>query len=203
MGGILFAAGQVPADLGATIDANWQKVPLATSLNNPMSLAVAPDGRVFIVEQAGAVKIYNPATNSTSLAGQLSTYTQSEQGLLGIALDPDFETNNWLYLFWSPSAGTDQRLSRFTLVGNQLDLASEKILLTFATDRTNTNHVAGSLAFGPGGELYIATGDNTNPFASDGFNPIDERPGWTIFRLRSEPPATSTTSTERSCGSSR
>ena len=63
------------------------------------------------------------------MAGQLSVYTGSEQGLLGIALDPDFETNNWVYLFWSPSAGTNQRLSRFTLVGNQLDMASEKILL--------------------------------------------------------------------------
>jgi glucose/arabinose dehydrogenase/type 1 glutamine amidotransferase len=187
LGGILFAAGQAPADLGATINANWRKVELATNavdpmnIRNPMSLEVASDGRVFFVERFGKVKIYNPATNSTSLAGELSTFTGSEQGLLGIALDPDFETNNWIYLFWSPSAGTNQRLARFTLVDNQLDMSSQKILLEFPTNRSSTNHVAGSLAFGPGGELYISTGDNTNPFQSDGFNPIDERPGRAIF----------------------
>ena len=182
LGGILFAAGQAPSDLGATIDANWRKVDLATELNNPMSLDVAPDGRVFFVERAGAVKIYNPASGATSVAGQLSTYTGAEHGMLGIALDPDFETNHWIYLFWSPAGVTsDQRLSRFTLVGEQLDVASEKILLTFHTDRSGTNHEAGSLAFGPEGELYISTGDNTNPFQSNGFAPIDERPGRSKF----------------------
>ncbi len=187
LGGILYAAGQAPADLGATINANWRKVDLATNatnptnVSNPMSLEVASDGRVFFVERGGAVKYYNPASNSTSVAGQLSVFHGSEQGLLGIELDPDFAINNWVYLFWSPSAGTNQRLSRFTLVGNQLDLPSEKVLLEFPTDRSNTNHVAGSLAFGPGGELYISTGDNTNPFESSNFTPIDERPGRAIF----------------------
>ena len=57
----------------------------------------------------------------------------------------------------------------------------KKSCLTFHTDRSSTNHEAGSLAFGPGGELYISTGDNTNPFESNGFNPIDERPGRAIF----------------------
>jgi glucose/arabinose dehydrogenase len=190
LGGILFAAGQAPSDLGATIDANWQKVELATNLNNPMSLEVAPDGRVFFVERGGtetdgtgrdALKIYDPATGTTSVAGRLSAYTGGEHGVLGLALDPAFETNRWIYIFWSPSGGSDQRLSRFTLVDNQLDLASQKILLTFHTDRSGTNHEAGSLAFGPGGELYLSTGDNTNPFESDGFNPIDERPGRARF----------------------
>jgi glucose/arabinose dehydrogenase len=181
LGGILFAAGQAEADLGATIDANWREVELATSLNNPMSLEVAPDGRVFFVERGGTVKIYNPATGATSVAGQLSTYTGAEHGMQGIALDPDFETNHWIYLYWSPSGGSDTRLARFTLVGNQLDMASQETLLNVHTDRSNTNHEAGSLAFGPDGALYLSTGDNTNPFESSGFNPIDERAGRAIF----------------------
>ena len=89
LGGILFAAGQAEADLGATIDANWQKVDLATSLSSPMSLEVVPDGRVFFVERGGAVKIYNPATGTTGVAGQLNTYSGGEHGMLGIALDPE------------------------------------------------------------------------------------------------------------------
>jgi glucose/arabinose dehydrogenase/type 1 glutamine amidotransferase len=179
LGGILDAAGQIPSDGGATVDANYRKVVLEPDVLNPMSLAVAPDGRVFVVERGGAVKIYNPATNSTNVAAQLNVYTGGEHGLLGIALDPNFAANGWLYLFWSPNvAASDQRLSRFTLVGNQLDLSSQKILLSFHTDRfAGAGHEAGSLAFGPGGELYISTGDDTDPFESNGFTPIDERPG--------------------------
>ena len=183
LGGIEYAAGQIPSDGGATVDANYRKVVLEPDVVNPMELALAPDGRVFFAERGGAVKVFNPASGLTSIAGQLSVYQGGEHGLLGLALDPNFSTNQWIYLFWSPSgAASDQRLSRFTLVGNQLDLASQKILLTFHTDRTaNTNHEAGSLAFGPGGELYISTGDDTNPFESSGFDPIDERPGRSAF----------------------
>jgi cytochrome c len=179
LGGILYAAGQIPSDSGATVDANFQKVVLEDDVLNPMSLEVAPDGRVFFVERGGAVKIYNPATNLTTLAAQLSVFTGGEHGLLGIALDPNFASNGWVYLFWSPAGvESNTRLSRFTLVGNQLDLSSQKILLSFHTDRfAGTGHEAGSLAFGPGGELYISTGDDTNPFESDGFAPIDERAG--------------------------
>jgi glucose/arabinose dehydrogenase len=179
LGGILYAAGQIPSDDGATVDANYRKVVLEADTLNPMELALAQDGRVFFVERGGAVKIYNPALGSTSVAGQLSVFTGGEHGMLGIALDPNFQANQWIYLFWSPAGpASDQRLSRFTLVGNQLDMASEKILLTFHTDRfAGAGHEAGSLAFGPGGELYISTGDDTNPFESNGYTPIDERPG--------------------------
>jgi glucose/arabinose dehydrogenase len=179
LGGILYAAGQIPSDGGATVDANFQKVVLEDDILNPMSLDVAPDGRVFFVERGGAVKIYNPVSETTNVAAQLNVFAGGEHGLLGIALDPNFASNGWIYLFWSPNiAAPDQRLSRFTLVGNQLDLSSQKILLTFPTDRfAGAGHEAGSLAFGPGGELYICTGDDTNPFESDGFTPIDERAG--------------------------
>jgi len=183
LGGIHYAAGQIPSDGGGAVDANFQKVVLEPDVLNPMELAVAPDGRVVFIERGGAVKIYNPALGATSVAGQLSVYAGGEHGLLGLALDPDFQTNHWVYLFWSPSGvASDQRLSRFTLVGDQLDMASQKILLTFHTDRSaSTNHEAGSLAFGPAGELYISTGDDTNPFESNGFAPIDERPGRSAF----------------------
>ncbi len=70
-----------------------------------------------------------------------------------------------------------QRVSRFALPGETLDLASEKVLLEIPTQRKECCHSAGSLAFGPEGNLYIAVGDNTNPHNPGYYNSIDERPG--------------------------
>ncbi|HJS06592.1 MAG TPA: ThuA domain-containing protein, partial [Pirellulales bacterium] len=182
LGGIQFAAGQSPADLGATIDANWQKVELSTGLNNPVSLAIAPSGEVYFVELGGRVKIYNPSSGLTTVAANLSVFAQGEDGLLAIALDPDFAENRWIYLYYSPAGPTHvNRVSRFTLNGGTLDLGSERVLLTIPTNRVQfgqqDGHSGGSLAFGPGGVLYISTGDDTVPFESDGYTPIDERVG--------------------------
>ena len=181
LGGILFAAGQAPADLGATVDANWQKIDLATSLSNPVSLAVAPSGEVYFIELGGNVKVYNPTSGQTSVAGTLSVFAQGEDGLLAIALDPNFAQNRWIYLYFSP-AGTAQlnRLSRFTLNGGLLDLGSEQVVLTVATTRVQSGqsdgHSGGSLAFDSNGILYLSTGDDTVPFESNGYSTIDEQP---------------------------
>jgi len=179
LGGIQWAAGVVPGDAGASVNTNYQKTVLDDNTLDPMQLDVAPDGRVFYVQRGGAVKVWSPATSSTTTIATIPVVTVNEDGLLGIALDPNFATNNWIYLFYSPQPATanEQHVSRFTLVGNQLDMASEKILLRIPTQRSNCCHSAGSLGFGPDGSLYIAAGDNTNPFDSSGFDPIDERPG--------------------------
>jgi cytochrome c len=178
LGGIEWAARVKDGDAGATSELNFQKVVLDATPLNPMELAVAPDGRVFYIERAGRLKIYLPSQNQTVVAGVLSVDTGREDGLLGLALDPGFETNQWLYLFYSP-AGTiaKQHISRFTMSGNVMDVGSERILLQIPTQRSECCHSAGSLAFGPDGNLHIATGDNTNPFDSNGYAPIDERTG--------------------------
>ncbi len=178
LGGIEWAAGAVEGDCGATIESNFEKVVLDSNTNNPMELAVANDGRVFFVERGGAVKVYDPTVGGTTTLGQLSVFTGQEDGLLGIALDPNFDATQWIYLFYSPASGAArQRVARFTLEGSQLNLPSERVLLEIPTQRQQCCHSGGSLTFGPDGSLYISTGDNTNPFESDGFAPIDERPG--------------------------
>ena len=153
---------------------------------DPMEIAVAPDGRVFFVERAGAVKIRKPATKETVVAATIPVFAQLEDGLLGIALDPAFARNGWVYLFYSdpetkndPAAGKtgENRVSRFTLRGDWLDLYSERVLLRVATQREQCCHSAGSLAFDGDGNLYAATGDNTHPGESDGYTPVDERDG--------------------------
>ncbi|MBA4149149.1 MAG: ThuA domain-containing protein [Verrucomicrobia bacterium] len=182
LGGIEYAAGIKKVDAGATIESNFQKVILDNNLNQPMELSVAADGRVFYMERGGKIKVYNPDAQSIHVAGQLSVFKEHEDGLLGLTLDPGFMTNNWLYLMYSPAGAIPkQHVSRFTMIGNIIDLNSEKVLLEIPTQRDECCHSAGSLTFGPDGSLFISTGDNTNPFGSAGYSPLDERPGRSIW----------------------
>jgi cytochrome c len=176
-GGIETAAGVVDADCGASLTSSFEKVALDESTSNPMKLDVASDGRVFYIDRGGAVRIIRP-DGSTATAGTIGVYTGQEFGLLGLALDPDFTSNGWVYLYYSPAGGQAiDRLSRFTMNGDSLDVGSEVTLLQVGTQRQECCHAGGALAFDSDGNLYLATGDNTNPFASDGYTPIDERPG--------------------------
>jgi glucose/arabinose dehydrogenase len=177
LGGIQFAAGAAAGDAGATVNDNFTKVVLDDQTNDPMQLDVAADGRVFYVERGGRLKVWEPATSATRLVGQIPVVTSNEDGLLGLALDPQFGSNQWLYVFYAATTASEQHVSRFTLVNGLLDLSSERVLLTVPLQRSHSNHSGGALGFGPDGILYIALGDNTSPFESDGYAPIDERPG--------------------------
>ncbi|MGH2824950.1 MAG: ThuA domain-containing protein [Thermoleophilaceae bacterium] len=190
LAGLETAAGVTPADCGATVSSNFEKVALDQNTSDPFELDVAPDGRVFFVERGGDVKIHRPDTQSTVTAGHIDVFTGQENGLLGIALDPAFATNGWAYLFYAatgdvgcpaadPGATTcgPLRLSRFTVNGNSLDPASEQVLLEFPIQRDQCCHSSGSLDFDAQGNLYLTTGDNTNPFGSSGYTPTDEREG--------------------------
>ncbi|WP_436495033.1 ThuA domain-containing protein [Actinokineospora sp. HUAS TT18] len=182
-GGVETAGGKVAADCGPTVWSSFEKVALDETTVAPGTLEVAPDGRVFFTEYGGKLKIYKPDTRTTVTAATLNVYGGgqiSEDGLTGVALDPDFATNKFIYLMYSPGNITTEiaRVSRFTMNGDALDLASEKILMTVPMWRQNEpGHTGGALVFGPGKNLYISVGDDTNPFASDGYAPIDERPG--------------------------
>ncbi|NUT91711.1 MAG: carbohydrate-binding protein [Saccharothrix sp.] len=182
-GGVESAGGKVPADCGPTVWGSYEKVALDETTIAPGVVDVAPDGRVFFTEYGGKLKIYKPSTRTTVTAATFNVYgsgQNSEDGLTGMALDPDFATNNYVYLNYSPGDTSEQaaRVSRFTMNGDTLDRSSEKILLTYPAWRENEpGHTGGYLAFGPGKNLYIGVGDDVNPFASDGYAPIDERAG--------------------------
>jgi cytochrome c len=150
---------------------------LATGLVQPMELAVAADGTVYWVELAGRLLALRPGAGGPEVVGELTVTTAQENGLIGLALDPAFATTGWVYLQYSPPDFQGQRVSRFTIRDGRLDPASEKVLLAYEEQRKECCHHAGSLAFGPGGDLFIATGDNTHPHGdSAGYAPLDERP---------------------------
>jgi len=149
---------------------------ITTGLTQPMELDVGPDGEIYLIELGGVLKRIDPVSGGSEEIGHLEVTTAQENGLIGLALDPNFASNRWIYLQYSPPDFSGQHISRFTLVDGTLDLASEKILFTYEEQRRECCHHAGSLEFGPDGTLYIGTGDNTNPFEdSQGYAPIDQR----------------------------
>ncbi len=163
----------------------FDKVPLVTEgLADPFELDVAEDGRVVYIQRTGQVKVLEQDTlrqfTALDFGYSLDLLRQSD-GLLGLTLDNDFTENGWLYLLWSDPAVPKMNLSRFTMgPDNTIDRASEKRLLDFTIWRGEgraNSHMAGSLAMDPDGNLYVATGDNADPFNQQGYTPIDERPG--------------------------
>jgi glucose/arabinose dehydrogenase len=140
-----------------------------------------------------------------SVAAEIPVYTHDEDGLQGIAIDPSFAVEPWVYVYYAPPLETaiddpttldvdegaapvvgdesvwaafrgHNRLSRFRFDGSALELASEQVLLEVAVDRGICCHAGGQIDFDGAGNLYLSTGDDTNPFMSDDFTPIDERP---------------------------
>ncbi|WDZ85325.1 ThuA domain-containing protein [Micromonospora cathayae] len=178
LGGIQTAAGVLDSDCGASKTASFEKITLDSNTSNPMELDIAPDGRVFYIERDGRVQIIKPDTGNTVTAIDLDVFTGNEDGLIGIRLDPDFATNNWVYLYYAPNDGVARNvISRFTVTGDTIALSSEKRVLQVDTQRNTCCHAGGSMVFDSAGNLYLATGDNTNPFESSAYTPIDERAG--------------------------
>jgi cytochrome c len=156
------------------------KTVLVNDLNEPMELAVAADGRVFFTERSGNLSVYNTRTNEHKVMHKFDVMTKQGFGVQGITIDPNFAQNHYLYIFYSPNTDVNPtyHLSRIVINDNNtLDLASEKVLLKIPHEFEGSAHHGGSLAWDKEGNLYLSTGDNTNPFPSNGYAPIDERPG--------------------------
>ena len=185
LGGIRYAMGTGAMDYrrARPEENRFTKVVLGERLNEPTELAVLPDERVLFIERKGAIRLYTPATGKVTQAGTIPvnlTYLngdQAEDGLLGLAIDPGFATNGWIYLFYSKS-GPEPRnvLARFAMRGDSVDVANGTVMLEVEVQREQCCHTGGSIAFDGRGNLFLSTGDNSNPFAN-GYAPIDERPG--------------------------
>ncbi|WP_374759448.1 ThuA domain-containing protein [Dyadobacter fanqingshengii] len=160
----------------------FTKQVLATKLDEPTELVVLEDQRVLLAERKGKLKLYNPKTGKIKIVAQVPVYTKQEYGLMGLNIDPNFKTNKLVYLYYSPPSSekdTAQHLSRFKYddVKDTLLLSTEEVLLTVPVKRTDCCHTGGSIAWDAKGNLYLSTGDDVNPFQSNGYGPIDGRPG--------------------------
>ncbi|WP_375447557.1 PQQ-dependent sugar dehydrogenase [uncultured Fibrella sp.] len=164
----------------------FTKTVLSNDLNEPMELAVAPDGRVFFVERAGKFYLYDPAQRKTRLLYDFPAKAVDKylNGLLGMTIDPNFAKNHFLYFFYTvqEQQQTKQRIARFTINDDSsLEVASEKVIIEFPIDLEVSAHTGGSMCWDTNGNLFISTGDNTVPFESNGHAPIDARTGRLTF----------------------
>lgn len=159
----------------------FSKTVLDFNLNEPTEMTMLSDGKILFIERKGDVKLYDPSIRKVSVVNTIKTWTKYEDGLIGLTADPDFSSNNFVYLFYSHPERSANVLSRFVFEENKLDLSSEKEILEVPTQRDKCCHTGGSLQFGADRILFISTGDNTSPFESDGFSPSDEQPGREAF----------------------
>lgn len=153
----------VSAIYGATLPEGFTET-VISGLSNPTAMQIAPDGRIFVCQQGGALRVIKNGVLLSTPFVTLSVDPSGERGLLGIAFDPNFATNNFLYLYYTvPSNPRHNRVSRFTANGDAVVPGSEVIIweLDFLTGATN--HNGGAIHFGPDGKLYIAVGENADP----------------------------------------
>ena len=140
-----------------TLPANFQRVQVTASLSNPTAMAFTPDGRVLICQQGGQLRVVKNGSLLSTPAVSLSVNSSGERGLIGIAVDPNFATNQYIYLYYTNTSGPHNRVSRFTMTG---DVAGSETAILDLPTLNAIYHNGGGLAFGNDGKLYVAVGEN-------------------------------------------
>ena len=157
---LLIASARVSS--GATVPAGFTDTLVAGGLTDPTAMALAPDGRIFVCEQGGRLRVIK---NGVLLSTPFLTVTvdsRGERGLLGVAFDPNFVSNQLIYVYYTVPTPAHNRVSRFVANGDVALAGSETVLFELPNLSTATNHNAGAIHFGPDGDLYVAVGDNAN-----------------------------------------
>jgi glucose/arabinose dehydrogenase/fibronectin type 3 domain-containing protein/uncharacterized protein (DUF2249 family) len=147
---------------------NFTTETVVSGLTQPVSIGFLPDGRSLVLQKNGIIVIGDPST----VPMQTETYLEfanidsaNERGLLEITFDPDFATNGYFYLYYTPSAPQRARISRFTHVENtggttsRGDISSEFVVWEDTSGYTSCCHYGGGLDVGPDGKLWLTTGE--------------------------------------------
>src|ERR1041385_5078432 len=151
-----------PIANSATVPTGFTDSVVAAGLTNPTAMALAPDGRIFVCEQGGTLRVIKNGALLPTPFLTLTVDSAGERGLLGVTFDPNFVSNQLVYVYYTVRTPAHNRVSRFTASGDVALVGSETILMEMPNLSTATNHNAGAIHFGPDGNLYIALGDNAN-----------------------------------------
>ncbi len=177
---LLVIFGSLDAKAQPVNESSLQTQVIASNLQVPWEIVFAPDGRAFFTERTGNLRVIENGTLLEQPLATIPVARAGEGGLLGIALDPNFENNHYLYLYYtySDSTGLYNRVSRFTESNDTI--SSEKILMDKIP--ANTYHDGGRIKFGPDGKLYITTGEAGKPESAQDITYL----GGKILRINSD-----------------
>lgn len=205
LSGIQYAVGEQDLDYSKV---KTQRVPEEDRLKKttlaigdffePTEMTVLPNLDILVTQRRGEILLFKKSDSTVTKAGFLDVYfktntprVNAEEGILGIQADPNFAKNHFVYIFYSPIDTSVNRLSRFKLEKDVLDMDSEQVILEFYSQREICCHTGGSIAFDKDGLLYVSTGDNSTPFnepnqkfVNNGYAPLDDRPGHEQYDAR-------------------
>ena len=152
-----------PSAGAATLPTGFTEALVASGLSSPTAMQFAPDGRLFVCEQGGRLRVISGGVLLPTPFLTLTVSSAGERGLLGVAFDPNFATNQYVYVYYTATTpAVHNRISRFTANGNVAVAGSEVVIFELDNLSSATNHNGGALAFGPDGKLYAAVGENAN-----------------------------------------
>jgi glucose/arabinose dehydrogenase len=147
----------------ATLPAKFAESQVATGLGGPTAMAFTPDGRLFVCQEEGSLRVIKNGILLPTPFVTLQVDYEGERGLLGVAVDPDFAVNQYVYVYYTATTPTiHNRVSRFVANGDVATPGSETVILELETLGA-VNHNGGAIHFGADGKLYVAVGDNANP----------------------------------------
>lgn len=167
-------------------DNRFTKVVLTQGMDEPMTMDFLPNNQIIIIERKGAVKILDEESGLITTAAMIPVNTkytnregrtrEAEEGLMGVVAHPDFEKNNWIFLYYADPDVAQHTLARWELKDNILVESTKTIVMNVPTQREECCHTGGGMVFDKAGNLYLTVGNNTvNP--RSGASNLDERPG--------------------------
>lgn len=171
---------------------------VAGTFTEPTEMTILPNLDIMIVQRRGEIFYYTSGTKSVKQIATLNVYwktstpgVNAEEGVMGLSKDPDFAKNHFVYIYYSPVDTSVNRLSRFTMINDSIDLKSEKMILQLYSQREICCHTGGSIAFGKDRMLFLSTGDNSTPFdepkqkyVNHGYAPLNDEPGHMQYDAR-------------------
>jgi len=148
--------GNVALPQGFTKNESW-----VDGLTSATAFAQAPDGRLFVAEQGGTLRVVKNGVLQPQPFVSLTVDSQGERGLIGVALHPQFATNGWVYVYHTTTQnGTHNRITRYTAAGDVASPGAPKVIFDLPALSSATNHNGGAMHFGNDAKLYVGVGDN-------------------------------------------